>query len=78
MLIALQKRAPIKFELACATVDPQTESYDPSPLIPYLQALGVVYHFLSEPIVELAKTKLQVLTIAMLFFEFEISHLSSG
>lgn len=59
VLLALQKRAPVKFEIACATVDPQTESYDPSPLIPYLQSLGVTYHYLSEPIVELAKSKLQ-------------------
>lgn len=49
----------MKFELACATVDPQTDSFDPSPLIPYVQSLGVTYHYLSEPIVELAKSKLQ-------------------
>ena len=55
-----QKRAPVKFEIACATVDPQTDSFDPSPLIPYVQSLGVTYHYLSEPIVELAKSKLQV------------------
>lgn len=60
VLLALQKRAPVRFELACATVDPQTESYDPTPLIPYLQSIGVTYHYLSEPIVQLAKSKLQV------------------
>ncbi len=54
-----QKRAPIKFEISCATVDPQTSSFDPSPLIPYVQSLGVPYHYLSEPIVELAKSKMQ-------------------
>ena len=27
-LLALQKRAPIRFELACATVDPVTPSFD--------------------------------------------------
>lgn len=59
VLLALQKRAPIKFTIACATVDPQTDSFDPSPLIPYVQSLGITYHYLSEPIVELAKTKLQ-------------------
>ena len=59
VLLALQKRAPVKFDLACATVDPQTDSFDPSPLIPYVQALGVPYHYLSEPIVALAKQKLQ-------------------
>ena len=50
----------MNFTIACATVDPQTESFDPSPLIPYVQSLGVTYHYLSEPIVELAKTKMQV------------------
>ena len=59
VLLALQKRAPVNFTIACATVDPQTESFDPSPLIPYVQGLGITYHYLSEPIVELAKTKLQ-------------------
>jgi selenocysteine lyase/cysteine desulfurase/tRNA(Ile)-lysidine synthase TilS/MesJ len=59
ILLALKKKAPVKFELACATIDPQTESFDPSPLIPYVQSLGVTYHYLSEPIVEMAKTKLQ-------------------
>ena len=59
VLLAFQKKAPVNFSIACATVDPQTESFDPSPLIPYVQSLGVTYHFLSEPIVELAKSKLQ-------------------
>lgn len=59
VLLNLQKRSPVKFSIACATVDPQTESFDPSPLIGYVHSLQVPYHFLSEPIVELAKTKLQ-------------------
>ena len=66
ILVALQKRAPVRFEIACATVDPQTESFDPSPLIPYVKSLGITYHYLSEPIVELAKTKLQVLLLVVL------------
>eukprot|EP01036_Dinobryon_divergens_P054266 gene54266-72519_t len=28
ILIAVQKRAPVNFEIACATVDPQTTSFD--------------------------------------------------
>lgn len=59
VLIALQKKAPVKFTIACATVDPQTESFDPSPLIPYMESLGIEYHYLSRPIVEMASTKLQ-------------------
>lgn len=59
VLIALQKRAPIRFTIACATVDPQTPSFDPSPLIPYMQSLGITYHFLSQPIVDMAASRLQ-------------------
>lgn len=68
----------MNFTIACATVDPQTESFDPSPLIPYMKSLvagnangkckntgdgtgdgGIVYHYLSHPIIELAQSKLQ-------------------
>jgi hypothetical protein len=45
ILLHVQKKAPINFTLACATVDPQTESFDPSPLIPYVQSLGVSFCF---------------------------------
>ncbi|KDO22160.1 hypothetical protein SPRG_12658 [Saprolegnia parasitica CBS 223.65] len=54
ILLTLQKRAPIRFELACATVDPQTPSFDPSPLKAYMKALNVPYFYLSENIVERA------------------------
>ncbi|KAF8818059.1 PP-loop domain-containing protein, partial [Cardiosporidium cionae] len=51
----LQKRAPISFELSVCTVDPQTPEYNPRPLIPYLKALGIPYHFLSHPLISIAK-----------------------
>ncbi|ETK76739.1 hypothetical protein F441_17268 [Phytophthora nicotianae CJ01A1] len=54
VLLRFQKRAPVRFELACATVDPQTPSFDPSPLKEYMRALGVEYHYLSENIIERA------------------------
>lgn len=59
VLMDLQKRSPVKFELACATVDPQTPSFDPSPLIEYCKSLGVRYFYLQEPIVEQAKTRME-------------------
>ena len=34
VLHELQQKAPIKFELACVTMDPQFPGFDPSPLIP--------------------------------------------
>eukprot|EP00397_Hematodinium_sp_SG-2012_P006340 GEMP01006370.1.p1 GENE.GEMP01006370.1~~GEMP01006370.1.p1 ORF type:complete len:635 (+),score=179.06 GEMP01006370.1:1221-3125(+) len=55
VLLALQKSAPVKFEVAAATVNPQTPEYDPSPLIAYMEAMGVKYHFLSKPLIEMAK-----------------------
>jgi tRNA 2-thiocytidine biosynthesis protein TtcA len=50
-----QQRAPVKFELAAVTVDPMAGDFDPSPMIPYLAALGVEYHYMREPIMEMAK-----------------------
>lgn len=44
--------------MACATVDPQTPSFDPSPLIPYLERLGVRLHYISTPIIEQAKVSM--------------------
>ena len=53
-LLHIQRIAPVKFEIACATVDPMTPSFDPSPLIPYIASLGLTYHYLKEPIVDRA------------------------
>lgn len=59
VLLNLKKRSPVKFELSCATVDPQTPSFDPSPLIIYCKELGVTYHYLSDGIVDRAKISLR-------------------
>lgn len=59
ILLHLQKKAPIKFELACCTVDPQSPEYDPSPLKAYLADLGVPYFYESQPILEQAETHMK-------------------
>ncbi|MCE5180946.1 MAG: tRNA 2-thiocytidine biosynthesis protein TtcA [Betaproteobacteria bacterium] len=59
VLLALQKKAPIKFELAAATVDPQSPDFDPSPLKAYMAELGVPYFYESQPIVEQAEKSMQ-------------------
>lgn len=59
VLLALQKRAPVKFEIAAATVDPQTESFDPSPLKEYMATLGVPYFYLEENIIERAACEME-------------------
>lgn len=45
-----QAKSPFHFELAAATVDPGTEAFDPSPLIPYMEKLGIPYYFIREGI----------------------------
>jgi len=55
VLIALQKKAPVRFELAAATVDPQSPDFDPSPLKGYMAELGIPYFYESQAIVEQAE-----------------------
>jgi tRNA 2-thiocytidine biosynthesis protein TtcA len=59
VLLELKARAPIRFELAAATVDPQSPDYDPAPLKAYLAELGVPYFYESQPILEEAKESMQ-------------------
>ena len=54
VLLHFQRHAPIRFEVGAVTVDPQSESFDPRPLIPYLTDLGVPYFYRTERILELA------------------------
>jgi tRNA 2-thiocytidine biosynthesis protein TtcA len=51
----LQRYAPVRFELAVATVDSQTGGYDPAPLKPYVEGLGLTHHLESQPVMEQAK-----------------------
>ncbi|MCL4145274.1 UNVERIFIED_CONTAM: hypothetical protein GTU68_045856, partial [Idotea baltica] len=49
---AKSKGAP--FHLGAVTVDPQSSSYDPRPLIPYLQSLNVPYYYEEQDILKQA------------------------
>eukprot|EP01125_Pyxidicula_operculata_P013738 TRINITY_DN4559_c0_g2_i2.p1 TRINITY_DN4559_c0_g2~~TRINITY_DN4559_c0_g2_i2.p1 ORF type:complete len:860 (+),score=152.31 TRINITY_DN4559_c0_g2_i2:1444-4023(+) len=55
ILLDYQKAGLIKFDLGCTTVDPQTISYDPSPLKQYLAGLGIPYYYESQGLIERAK-----------------------
>lgn len=55
VLLDLQKRAPVRFEVAAATVDPQSPEYDPSPLKTVVPQIGVPYFYERYPILEQAK-----------------------
>lgn len=59
VLIDLKRRAPVRFELAACTVDPQSPEFDPSPLKGYMAELGVPYFYDSQPIVERAETQMR-------------------
>ena len=50
-----RKVSPVKFEFGAITVDPMAGDFDPSPMIPYLAELGVDYHYMREPIMDMAK-----------------------
>lgn len=51
VLLEVKRRLPIKFEVEVCTVDPMTPSFDPSPLIPYVESLGLKYHYVRDDIV---------------------------
>lgn len=50
----LQRHAPIKFELAACTIDPEIPGFDPSPLKEWVAQLGVPYFYEAEDLVALA------------------------
>lgn len=56
VLLALQERAPVRFELAAATVDPCIEGFDPSFLRDYVPRLGIPYFYERQQIVARAST----------------------
>lgn len=53
-LLEFQRILPIKFEIEVCTIDPMTPSFDPSPLIPYVESFGLKYHYMKDNIVERA------------------------
>jgi selenocysteine lyase/cysteine desulfurase/tRNA(Ile)-lysidine synthase TilS/MesJ len=56
VLLDCKRKCPFPFEVAAATVDPQVPEYQPGALKEYMKSIGVEYHYLSQPIVEIAKT----------------------
>jgi tRNA(Ile)-lysidine synthase TilS/MesJ len=58
VLCHLQRCAPVHFELAALTVDPQIEGFDPSILKNYMTELGVPYFYQSTAIEARAKEQM--------------------
>jgi len=54
----LQTYAPVRFELAVLTVDPEVEGFDPSALTSYYGELGLPWHYVRQPIMEEARTRM--------------------
>ncbi|GAX28402.1 hypothetical protein FisN_4Hh408 [Fistulifera solaris] len=53
-LLEVRRKHPVKFELEVCTIDPMTPSFDPSSLIPYVESLGLKYHYIRDDIVSRA------------------------
>lgn len=51
----LKTYAPVRFELAVITVDPEVPGFDPGSLTAYYDALGVPWHYERQPIMEQAR-----------------------
>ncbi len=51
VLLYLQDKSPVRFELGVATVDPSIEGFDPSFLKNYVSGLGVPYFYRRQDIV---------------------------
>jgi tRNA 2-thiocytidine biosynthesis protein TtcA len=59
ILMQLQRRAPLSFELAVVTVDPLVPEFDPSPLEPYVHSFGVPYFYRREKILQRAVERMR-------------------
>ncbi|MGD8593949.1 MAG: ATP-binding protein [Gammaproteobacteria bacterium] len=62
VLLHLQRHAPVHFDVAAITVDPQKQGYDPSPLKDYMQQLGITYFYQSQPVVQRSISHMQKLS----------------
>jgi len=54
----LQRYAPVRFDLAVVTVDPEVEGFDPSSLTAFYDRLGVPWFYRQQPIMEEARTRM--------------------
>ncbi len=59
ILTHLQRHAPVRFELAVLTVDPEVEGFEPSGLTDWYDRLGVRWHYARQPIMEQAREHMQ-------------------
>ena len=58
ILLHLRSYAPVKFDLAVLTVDPEVEGFDPHSLTDYYRQLGIPWFYRQQPIMEEAKSRM--------------------
>ncbi|HIJ35279.1 MAG TPA: tRNA 2-thiocytidine biosynthesis protein TtcA, partial [Gammaproteobacteria bacterium] len=59
ILLHLQRHAPIHFEIAAITVDPQMETFKPAVLREYMASLGVTWFMVEQPIMAQAENHMK-------------------
>jgi len=59
VLLHLQRHAPVPFQVAAATVDPQIAGFEPARLKSIMAEMGVPYFFREQPIAEEAQSRMQ-------------------
>ncbi len=57
VLLELQKRSPVKFELHSVTFDPQFDNFNADATAAYCEKLGLVHHRLTLPVAEIIAEK---------------------
>lgn len=55
----LQRHAPINFDLAACTINPEIPGFDPSPLKAWVKSLDIPYFYESEDLIALADTQMK-------------------
>lgn len=58
-LLYFKRKVPFKIDIGGVTINPQSNDYDPSPLIAYMKKLAIPYFFESDSIMANAKKNLQ-------------------
>ncbi|MBW2736759.1 MAG: tRNA 2-thiocytidine(32) synthetase TtcA [Deltaproteobacteria bacterium] len=58
LLLELQRKAPVRFELVAANLDPGYDTYQPEVVQAFAKEQGVEIHMLKAPIREMIETKL--------------------
>ncbi|ROR34242.1 ATP-binding protein [Inmirania thermothiophila] len=59
VLLALRRRAPVRFGLGVFTFDPEIEGFEPAPLRDYVAALGLPMHYHAEPMIQRARDHME-------------------